>query len=345
MNILQNAFNEALEAVLSELEEPIDNEIIENIVNETMASALPDVITGILSELRKSAPIMLNERRESSAEFVDINYRRWSKGFDLLEMLIVMCTEAGENFNSYYRPHAVNNQDIVFDTVVRMHARACHISSEILCLLKNGYADGAHTRWRALHEVASTAYFICKYGKEAATCFLDHEIIDSYKGMIQCNKYESRLNIKPFSQEEINECKSRYDEVISMYGSEFKETYGWACKFLRNKKPNFSQIEADVKLDHMRPYYKWASHNVHANVKGITSKLGLSETKEDILLVGQSDSGMTDPADATAIALSQITTTLLNIEPNIDTIVTLKMILAITDEVGEAFIQADRKLQ
>ena len=130
-----------------------------------------------------------------------------------------------------------------------------------------------------------------------------------------------------------------------MHGSEFKETYGWACQFLGNKKPNFSQIEADVKLDHMRPYYKWASHNVHANVKGITSKLGLSETKEDILLVGQSDSGMTDPADATAIALSQITTTLLNIEPNIDTIVTLKMILAITDEVGEAFIQADRKLQ
>ena len=136
MDILQKAFNEALEVTLLELEEPIDDGNIKNIVDETIISAVPEVTREILNTLKESAPKMLKERRELSAGFVDRNINRWSKGFDLLEMLIVMCTEAGENFNNSYRPHAVDIQDIVFDTVVRMHARACHISSEILCLLK-----------------------------------------------------------------------------------------------------------------------------------------------------------------------------------------------------------------
>jgi hypothetical protein len=344
MDILQKAFNDALESALSELEEPIDDEKLEHVVNDVIALSLPEITSDILTTLKNSAPLMLKERRELSDDFVHRNYNRWSKGFDLLEMLIVMCTEAGENFNNHYRPHAVEIQDVVFDTVVRMHARACHISAEILCLLKNGYADGAHARWRALHEVVSTAYFIHKHGKEAAIRFLDHEIIESYKGMIQYNKYEGRLNVEPFSQTEVDDCKAIYDVVLEKYGKEFKESYGWASPYLDNKRPNFSHIEADVDLDHMRPYYKWASHNIHANAKGITNKLGLCESKEDILLVGQSNSGMTDPAHATAIALSQITTTLINIEPSIDTIVTSKMIAAISDEVGDAFIQVEREI-
>ncbi len=343
MDVLQKAFNEAMEAALLEVEHPIDDDRLMYIVNESMDSAIPEITTDILKKLKMSVADMLKVKRKLSAEFVDRNIKRWSKGFDLMEMHLVMCTEAGESFNDFYRPHAVTIQDIVFDTLVRMHARACHISSEIICLLKNGYADGAHARWRTLHEVVSTAYFIRKYGDEAAIRFIDHDAVQSYKEMLEYIKCESRLNVESFSQKEIDSCSSKYDEVIEKYGKEYKEPYGWASPFIGNKRPNFTHIENDVGLDHMRPYYKWASHNVHSNVKGMTNKLGLSESREDMLLVGQSDSGMVDPAHATAIALSQMTEVLLNIEPNIDTIVTLKMIVTITDEVGEAFIKIHQK--
>ena len=62
--------------------------------------------------------------------------------FDPLETFIVICTEAGENFNNSYRLKAVTENDVVFDAVVRHHARACHIAQEIICLLKSGFADG-----------------------------------------------------------------------------------------------------------------------------------------------------------------------------------------------------------
>ena len=138
-------------------------------------------------------------------------------------------------------------------------------------------------------------YFLLDHGNELSIRYLEHEVIESYKAMVQYNKYEPRLNIERFSEEELRECKMARDEALSKYGNEFKESYGWAAKALNNKRPNFSNLEEAVELDHLRPYYRWASQNIHANVHGIKNKLGLAEAKEEILLAGPSNSGMTDP--------------------------------------------------
>ncbi len=72
------------------------------------------------------------------------------------------------------------------------------------------------------------------------------------------------------------------------------------------------------------------------------NRLGLCEAKADILLVGQSNSGMTDPAHAAAISLSQITITLLFLEPTIDHIVIARIIQDYSDEVGNTFLRIDK---
>ena len=101
-------------------------------------------------------------------------------------------------------------------------------------------------------------------------------------------------------------------------------------------------IEKDVNLEHMRPYYKWASQNIHTGSKAMRNRLGLCETNEDILLVGQSNSGMTDPAHATAISLVQVTVSLLFLKPNIDNLVISKIIQDYSVEVGETFLKIDK---
>jgi len=340
--MLQEMFDDIIKEKVLQMETPIDEDGVSDLVEKSINSVLPKITKLFLDTLKQNAPEMLLERRGLSSQFVVRNIDRWSRAFDLLETQIVMCTEAGENFNKSYRSTAVQKQDIVFDTLVRIHARACHISSEILCLLKNGYADGAHARWRALHEVVCVGLFIFKHGKEAATRFVKHEIIDSYKAMVQYNKYESRLNVDPFSEEEIYECKARRDMLIEEYGDQFKDPYGWATPFFNKPstrfKPNFTDIEKNIELDHMRPYYKWACQNIHVNIKSLKDKLGLCEAQEELLLVGQSNSGMTDPAHSAAISLSQITITLLNVEPTIDELINQQAIISITDEVGQAFL-------
>lgn len=339
METLQNVIFKRIENLLKENPEKASEIDIEKII----ADATPEMVSSIKLSLISSTRKMLEEHRALSEEFVAGNIRRWAEAFDFLETLIVICTESGEEFNKSYRPKAVSESDLVFDLVVRHHARACHIAQEILCLLKNGFADAAHARWRALHEVTATAMFIAKHGKECAERFYFHDVVDSYQGMLEHKKYEHRLQEKGPSNDEVVECKREFDLLIVKYGKKYADNYGWAAYlFQDHKRVGFAAIEKDIQLDHMRPYYKWASQNIHSGSKAMRNRLGLCEASEDILLVGQSNSGMTDPAHATAISLSQITITLLFLEPTVDHIVISKIILDYSDEVGNTFLRIDK---
>ena len=312
-------------------------------VEQLITGITQDTVNLMKSTLIKSSKKMLKEHRKLSSDFEKRNIKRWSKAFDLLETHIVICTEAGEEFNSSYRSAAVEGNNLVFDIVVRHHARACHIAQEILCLLKSGFADAAQARWRAIHEVNVTAMFIAKHGQDCAERFYFHDIVDSYDGILEHKKYEGRLQEKAATQEEIDSCKEEYDEVISRYGKKFGDHYGWASNiFPSYGRVGFTAIEKNVGLDHMRPYYKWASQNVPSGSKGMSNRLGLCEAKEDILLVGQSNSGMTDPAHATAISLTQITSALLVLEPTLDHIVLMKIAREFQEDIGKAFLEIDQ---
>lgn len=339
MDTLHQEFVKIWNAQLEKYPEKTDRLDIESVI----ADITSETVALMKKSLLVSSENMLFKRRQLAKEFVERNFNRWSSAFDILETHIVICTEAGEEFNNSYRQKAIDENNLVFDLVVRHHARACHISEEILCLLKNGYADAAHARWRALHEVTATAMFIAKHGQECAERFYFHDIIDSYDGMIEHKKHEDRLQEKGPTYEEIDDCKIEYNKLINRYGKKYADHYGWASYlFPKHKKVGFAAIEKDVGLDHMRPYYKWASQNIHSGSKGMRNRLGLCEATEDILLVGQSNSGITDPAHAMAISLSQITITLLTLEPTLDHIVLMKIIGDFEKQIGDTFLEIDK---
>ena len=337
MDLLQKTFDEAIR---QQLESAVSEQELEKIADaapgqlEKLIGALP---SEMLSSIKAMAEDGLAERRALHAEFVERNVHRWKQGFDLLELQIEIAIEAGESFNDQLRPEAALQGNLLFDLLVRLHAKGCLISKEITALLMNGYADGAHARWRALHEIAVTAMFLAAHGKDAVQRYVDHEFVEAYKGASQLNNYKSRLKVTGFSNEELEQLKGQYDAVLKCYGKEFGKSYGWAMPFLRGVNPTFSALEKAVGLDHWRPYYRLASQNIHANVKAIRYSLGLSEAVEDVLQVGPSNSGMTDPAHSTAIALSQLTSTLLLSVPNLDGIVSTKMVLSLADEIRDAF--------
>lgn len=214
MDSLLQTLLESLNKIIEENPEKSEEIDIEQLI----ADITPEAVRLSKGSLMKSAGKMLKEHRRLSRGFEKRNVKRWSKAFDLLEAHIVICTDAGEDFNLSYRQSAVKNNDLVFDIIVRHHARACHIAQEILCLLKSGYADAAHARWRALHEVNVTAMFIAKHGQECAERFYFHSVVDSYDGMIQLKKYEGRLQEETVNQIDIDSCKIEYDALIEKYG-------------------------------------------------------------------------------------------------------------------------------
>lgn len=339
MSTIQEQFNKTLEDLIADNPDKARDLDIQKLI----ADLTPEFVEMIGKSLRSTMPEMLLNRRADYSSFVDMNVEKWKSAFDLLETHIVICTEAGETVNSKHRPEASEQGDLIFDLLVRHHARACHIANEILCLLKNGFPDAAHSRWRALHEVSATALFIFKHGQECAERFYFHEVVDAYDAMKEHRKYEDRLQARGPTDLEMKELKMVYDELVKKYGKSYMGHYGWAAYlFPKHNRVGFGAIEKDVELEHMRPYYKWASQNIHAGSKGLSNRLALADCSEDVLVVGQSNSGMTEPAHATAISLLQVTSTLLTYKPSIDTIVLMQIASKYSDNIGREFLNLSR---
>src|SRR5579885_642402 len=100
--------------------------------------------------------------------------KKWAEPFQLLDVFIFHLSEICDIFNEDRREIARTQKDHVFESLIRISARACKTGREILALLEKGYADGAFARWRTLHELAVTALFIQRNGDEVAEQYLLH---------------------------------------------------------------------------------------------------------------------------------------------------------------------------
>ena len=314
-------------------------------IEEAVPEIVDEMAATILSGLKKDMSAMLKAHRKDMKDFERRLQNDWRKPFDMLEALLVLAYEAGEEFNTAFRQDEAEQENYVLEVLTRLHARACQISSEILVLLKSGFADGAHARWRSLHEIAVVGAFIQKHGNEVAERYLLHNNIESFKAANLLQKHYGALGVTPIPQQEYDSIKSVYERLISRFGNPYKTDYGWASSVLNKEKPNFTDIEENSGLDHYRPYYKLASHNVHANPKGLMFRLGLSPATENLLLAGPSNTGFTDPAQGTAISLSFITITLITTKPTIDNLVLSRILLEFESEIGEEFLKVQKEIE
>jgi hypothetical protein len=63
------------------------------------------------------------------------------------------------------------------------------------------------------------------------------------------------------------------------------------------------------------------------------------------LLAGRSNAGIADPAHATAISLSQVTTLFSKITSSLDNVVAAKILVRLADEIGDVALAAHKQLE
>lgn len=325
-------------------EEKFSEAQLQDAVDQTVGNTLPEISEQMLDRLKRKASKMLKERRSGDGGFRRRHMGRWRKAFDTLEMLYVICEESGAEFNTEFRPIAVEDNNFTFEAVVTLHARALLVANEILTLLKGGFADGALSRWRSLHEIAVIGQFLSHHDCETAERYLLSFNLQTHRSMLQYNKYAEKAKLELISDVEVEKFQRAQDNIISRFGASIKKEYGWAAKALNNANPSFYDLERSIDMEHWRPSYRWASEYIHANYKPHDALLGMVGVDQSVLLVGPSNSGMTEPAHMMAISLSQITAALLLLQPNIDRLVILNIVLCLVDEVGEVFLQTNQKL-
>jgi Family of unknown function (DUF5677) len=129
---------------------------------------------------------------------------------------------------------------------------------------------------------------------------------------------------------------------LNEFGADFDSQYGWAAHVL-GTRPTFRAIEASADMAHYRPFYRMASHPTHAGPKALEHDLGL--IRRTVLLAGPSNPGLADPGHAMCISLTQVTVFLLQLGPNTGDLVTMNVLMALTDAAGDTFIDAHRQLE
>jgi hypothetical protein len=218
--------------------------------------------------------------------------KRWGRALGELDMLITISREfGGQVAAAVLRPEFKTPH--LAEVLIRLHARACQIASEVHLLLSAGYADGAMARCRTLHEIAVVSFFIQKHGDETAERYLAHDAIESWRAAVDFNKHARALKMTRYTKAQMVRFEVARDEVLARFTSSFDGHYGWAAHIMKKDgKPHrtFGDLEEST-LPHLRPYYQFASHNVHAKSKGVLFRLGLTRESE-LLLAGASNVGL-----------------------------------------------------
>lgn len=335
-----NWFEEAVENALS-----IDPEDIGSDTDE-MADLVFEYSDELLAEYAAKYPSVIDDEAATREGFETCLHQRWGQAFENFEFFILLNHEAGSTFKQHLiEDDELSDTDPLFSALFRLHARACQVSREVLALIRAGYADGAFSRWRALYEIAISAQFISKYGKDTAERFLRHKIVDDYFEAELLQKHHEELGFKSFSDDEIEAIEERLEQMVDKYGGAFKQSYGWAHVEL-DENPSRRTVAEDVGLDEYEPYFAFASDTVHGGAKGTLYRMGLTpNTQTEVMAAGPTNTGFTDPTQFTVLMLAEVTEALLLSGENVTWSLVSTSVFKLTHEIIATFDDVRKQLE
>ena len=321
-------FEELLDLAEAKLRENGEKPSYESIIN--LASDI------LIEDTKEQEEIRVKSVVSEHDAFIKRNRERWSFGFRKLHALRETCIQAGMNFQEQFLKIPKYETDELIGVFLRQHAHACRIAGEIIHLLEGGYPDAALARWRTLYEMVVTCLVIKKHGKDAAIDYIMQGVVHTAEGIEEHRKTAKAMGQETFTDEYYSNLKKEITNGESHWS--------WARK--HTKFAQIGKLSEYVGLEKWSHNYKLANRNIHSDYFEMASLYAMNEAKQDMLLYGQSNSGLTEPAHFTAISLAQITTIFLGVyieDENSgldykDSVIFMKIIDNYVKEVGEAFL-------
>lgn len=323
-----------------------------NGMTNEFVSALPEVVgqtsyeaaEAILRALKRDWPRQAEFERESLQGFRRRLEARWGKGFDGLRMLLTIVREMGGEVHARGRRSRSSKNQAIRSILLRLHARACQVTAEIITLMENGFADGAMARWRTLYEIGVVATVISEGGDGLAQRYMAHDAVESKLALDEYDRCHQALGFKLMPLKDRRRVERAFKAAVDAHGPEFGKPYGWAAQHLGIKRVTFKELEDAAGRSEMRSYYKMASYNVHADAKGVYHRLGVLGDPS-MVISGASDAGFVEPGQNTAIALVQMTALLFRERmSNLDIMIQTQLLILLRDEITRALVKASRSL-
>lgn len=243
---------------------------------------------------------VFKEREETDEFLKDLNFK-YNKAFIASEAMYILVADAGREYSDFVSKldfNIVKDKQFLFVALKGIHLRACQQYDEIICLITNGFADGALARWRSLYELSVIAYFIAEKGEAVAESFISRAVSND-----------------------------RYDWAKA--ADCFKDTY---------KHISFADIlrNCNYETSNWKGIYNTANKLVHASPQGTFDRLGRGDSS-NIIPIGRSDYGLKLPAEAAALSLNVINEIFLSLFPNGKSALAINYINKWTDIISEYY--------
>lgn len=245
--------------------------------------------------------------------------------------LLGVSLEAIENHRKITHDN-LGEKDIFLPFLLRLHARAHRTANEILALMQAGYGTGALARWRSMHETVVVLAYAREQGPKIIQYMKDHEAVSSYKSMLAYQLHCERLGQEPFSASEVRLAKAKYERRLRKYGDHFKTDYGWAWAASGHRINHFRDLEEHVGRDHLNPYYKLSSLNVHMEWRSLfvgEEFEALNDPTDSVMLVGPANYGFEDAISLALLTTMQATILILTYNISYESMVYAKVVMAI----------------
>ena len=250
-------------------------ELFQN-MSEQMSSDSVDTIESIMYE-------KVLEERAYTDEFIARQNQKWGKAFAASEALYLCVLESTEHYEEHILQEHEGEENYLYFALKHLHARALQVYSEIICLIENGFADGAYARWRSLYELSVIAAFINKYG---------HQVAEAYVKSTGTNVKNEWARTAPcFSN------RKKRDKIT------FKDLFD---------QSDINEIWEDE--------YKFTNLLVHGSADGTFHRLGTYGNTQ-VISVGRSDWGMSISAIHAAMSLVMITSEFFSVYTHGDSVV------------------------
>jgi hypothetical protein len=258
---------------------------------------------------------VLRRKKEWRAGFEYRLRQHWGEALDEYELVVEAAMLMWTDFNRrwFYPARAANDHQTV--SLIELLSRCLRVAQEVLALLSGGFAAGAQARARTMHELAVVAMFLKANPPSVARRYREHSVVKKYK---RATAYNETLPVthagrgyEPVDAHTMKVLAEERDRLKKRYGADFlKGDYGWAVAALGNKRPNLSDLEKSVNLGHLRPFYDWASQDVHAGSHGNELSYAERGSGARTLNAGPSNAGLADPASSAMVSLLQTATAL-----------------------------------
>lgn len=268
----------------------------------------------------------------------------WGDPLDRLRMLIALCEQEGDRFNTAHLSRRNGRRGQLRDeALARFHIRGCRIAKEIVLLIENGFAEGAQARWRTLHEVAIAATLVAEAGDELAERYFDHEAVERKKALDDHRRVAAVAGELGISKRDSIKIDQAFAAAIKKYGKSFQGMYGWASGQLGLvKEPKFHDLQEAAGSLTLKLRYRLASFDTHASPGTLEQPMHSWDPTTHI--PGAFSAGFEEPAVDTAQAIVQVTG-LLRSEPwDLDALALSLAMIKLRDETAQAWIDVARRI-